>query len=81
MDYAGGTWRKTLKTSGWTDWIQIETSDGAQKKVDAHANKKDIHVTQSDKNKWNAGQIAKLTKDDGKRTQLANETDILAIFN
>ena len=79
MDYAGGTWRKTLKTSGWTDWIQIETSDGAQKKVDAHANKKDIHVTQSDKNKWNAGQIAKLTKDDGKRTQLANGTDILAL--
>ncbi|MCY7423547.1 MULTISPECIES: phage baseplate upper protein [Bacillus amyloliquefaciens group] len=79
MDYAGGTWRKTLKASGWTDWIQIETSDGAQKKVDAHANKTDIHVTQSDKNKWNASQIAKLTKDDGKRTQLANETDILAL--
>lgn len=32
MDYEGGTWRKTLKASGWSDWVQLETSEGAQKK-------------------------------------------------
>ncbi|MEC0385860.1 BppU family phage baseplate upper protein, partial [Bacillus velezensis] len=74
------TYVRSFSTEGvWSKWSQIETVTGAQAKVDAHANKKDIHVTQSDKNKWNAGQIAKLTKDDGKRTQLANETDILAL--
>ncbi|GIO08025.1 hypothetical protein J31TS6_40530 [Brevibacillus reuszeri] len=31
-----------------------ETPDGAQAKVDVHANNSEIHVTQADKNKWNA---------------------------
>ncbi|MEK4631476.1 MULTISPECIES: BppU family phage baseplate upper protein [Bacillus] len=37
------------------------------------------HISQAERDKWNDSQIAKLTKDDGKRTQLANETDILAL--
>ncbi|WP_346997135.1 hypothetical protein HUS59_11100 [Bacillus velezensis] len=74
------TYVRSLSTEGvWSDWSQIETVTGAQAKVDKHANKTDIHVTKFDKDKWNGGQIAKLTKDDGKRTQLANETDILSL--
>ncbi|MBY8913824.1 hypothetical protein KY305_13865 [Bacillus sp. YC2] len=34
MDEQGNTWRKTLHVSGWTDWIQIETAEGAKKKAD-----------------------------------------------
>ena len=51
----------------------------AKKDFDQHNQDQNRHVTKADKDKWNAGQIAKLTKDDGKRTQLANETDILAL--
>lgn len=38
-----------------------------------------IHITSTERDKWNGGQLAKLTKDDGKRTQLANGADILAL--
>ena len=64
MDYEGGTWRKTLKASGWTDWVQLETSEGAQK-VDAHTKQTDIHVTKAEKDTWNAGQLFKITADNG----------------
>ncbi|MEC1270499.1 pyocin knob domain-containing protein [Bacillus vallismortis] len=63
----------------WTPWIEIETVEGAQKKVDAHANKTDIHVSKSDKDKWNAAQLSKLTQDDGKRTRIPDGTDILSL--
>ncbi|ATX83821.1 MULTISPECIES: hypothetical protein [Bacillus amyloliquefaciens group] len=72
MDYEGGTWRKTLKASGWSDWVQLETSEGAQKKVDAHTNQTDIHVTKAEKDTWNAGQLFKITADNG--TQKINLT-------
>lgn len=72
MDYEGGTWRKTLKASVWTDWVQLETSEGAQKKVDAHAKQTDTHVTKADKDRWNAGQLFKITADNG--TQKINLT-------
>ncbi|MCX4077490.1 BppU family phage baseplate upper protein [Bacillus subtilis] len=97
----------------WTAWVELESTVGAQKKVDAHANRRDNphnvtkaqvgldkvenvqqatkqefdghnynsvrHITQIERDKWNGGQLAKLTKDDGKRTQLANGADILAL--
>ncbi|OIK22571.1 hypothetical protein [Bacillus amyloliquefaciens] len=72
MDYEGGTWRKTLKASVWTDWVQLETSEGAQKKVDTHAKQTDTHVTKADKDRWNAGQLFKITADNG--TQKINLT-------
>ncbi|MEK5084706.1 phage baseplate upper protein [Bacillus sp. FSL H8-0515] len=37
------------------------------------------HITQIERDKWNGGQLAKLTKDDGKRTQLADGADILTL--
>ncbi|OTQ89564.1 terminase [Bacillus subtilis subsp. subtilis] len=62
----------------WTPWIEMETEEGAQKKVDAHANKTDIHVTKSDKDKWNGAQLSKITADHGGVSIAANEgEDIL----
>ncbi|MED1818857.1 pyocin knob domain-containing protein, partial [Bacillus subtilis] len=97
----------------WTAWVELESTVGAQKKVDAHANRKDNphavtkaqvgldkvdnvqqaslaefnahnynsirHISQNERDKWNGGQLAKLTKDDGKRTQLADGADVLAL--
>ncbi|MED1819637.1 hypothetical protein P4V11_11985, partial [Bacillus subtilis] len=37
------------------------------------------HISQNERDKWNGGQLAKLTKDDGKRTQLADGADVLAL--
>ncbi|QOQ53508.1 BppU family phage baseplate upper protein [Bacillus amyloliquefaciens] len=37
----------------WTPWIELETTGGAQSKVNSHANTKEIHVTQADKDNWN----------------------------
>ncbi|QXP95483.1 BppU family phage baseplate upper protein (plasmid) [Bacillus velezensis] len=50
----GTLWRKSFVSGAWSDWIALETSTGAQQKVDAHANKGDIHVVQADKDKWNS---------------------------
>ncbi|MGQ9009064.1 hypothetical protein ACTXHP_12755 [Bacillus stercoris] len=72
------TYRKSLANSVWTDWIEIESTEGAQKKVDAHANQTDIHVTKSDKDKWNGSQLSKITADYGGVSIAANEgEDIL----
>ncbi|KLV15105.1 hypothetical protein ABW03_19165 [Bacillus altitudinis] len=59
------------------DLENIETKQGAQTKADAalktankytdeHANNKEIHVLQSDKDKWNNGQLFRLTQNNGK---------------
>ncbi|KXZ22307.1 pyocin knob domain-containing protein [Bacillus nakamurai] len=50
----------------WTPWIGLETISGAQEKIAAHASDKDIHVIKSDKDRWDAAQLFKLTSDDGK---------------
>ncbi|AHZ16271.1 MULTISPECIES: BppU family phage baseplate upper protein [Bacillus] len=70
---------KISGSDSWTSWREFESVEGAQSKVDVHADKTDIHVTKTEKDKWNGGQMTKLTKDDGKRTQLVNETDVLAL--
>ncbi|UHH06613.1 BppU family phage baseplate upper protein [Bacillus subtilis] len=62
----------------WTPWIEIETVEGAQKRVDAHANKTDIHVSKTEKDKWNGAQLSKITADHGGVSIAANEgEDIL----
>ncbi|PSA96449.1 terminase [Bacillus atrophaeus] len=61
----GGIWRKSLADGNWSDWIRFETGKSVQEKVEAHANKTDIHVTKADKDKWNGSQLAKLTQDSG----------------
>ncbi|MED4844063.1 phage baseplate upper protein [Bacillus atrophaeus] len=52
MGNDGSTWRVT-NSNGWKAWEQLETTSGSQSKVDAHANKTDIHVTTTDKESWN----------------------------
>lgn len=62
----------------WTPWIEIETVEGAQKRFDAHANKTDIHVSKTEKDKWNGAQLSKITADHGGVSIAANEgEDIL----
>ncbi|MCY8562219.1 BppU family phage baseplate upper protein [Bacillus sonorensis] len=63
----------------WTPWIEQETTKGAQDKVDTHAKNTTIHVTQSDKDKWNSGQLFKLTEDNGSRKLIADGTDLLTL--
>ncbi|MED1111133.1 BppU family phage baseplate upper protein [Bacillus pumilus] len=59
------------------DLEKIETKQGAQSKADAalasakkytdeHANNSEIHVVQADKDKWNNGQLYRLTQNNGK---------------
>ncbi len=49
---------KVASSESWTSWRELESVDGAQSKVDAHANRTDIHVVQADKDKWNSPWIA-----------------------
>ncbi|MEN7434009.1 hypothetical protein FH505_13500 [Bacillus velezensis] len=59
------TFRKSLANNVWSDWIELDNTEAVQKLVDAHANKKDIHVTQADKDMWNGAQLSKITNDNG----------------
>lgn len=43
--------------------------------MNAHAGKADIHVTQSDKDKWNNSQLFKVTADNGQAKINLSETD------
>ncbi|ASS63699.1 hypothetical protein CHN56_03241 [Bacillus velezensis] len=45
---------KVASSDSWTSWRELESVEGSQSKVDAHANKTDIHVVQADKDKWNS---------------------------
>ncbi len=48
------------------DLEALETKQGAQDKVEAHANNSEIHVVKADKDKWNNGQLYRLTQNNGK---------------
>lgn len=73
------TFRKSLANNVWTDWLELETTDGAQKKVDEHAKNSKVHITSAERSKWDAAQLTKLTRDDGKRTRIPDGTDILSL--
>ncbi|MBO3796844.1 BppU family phage baseplate upper protein [Bacillus subtilis] len=101
----------------WTAWVELESTVGAQKKVDAHANRKDNphgvtkaqvgldkvdnvqqaslaefnahnynairHISQNERDKWNGGQLTKITNDDGGVAFAVNEGEdmLQAIVN
>ncbi|TYS08374.1 terminase [Bacillus subtilis] len=69
------TYRKSLANNKWSDWVELENIEGAQEKVNVHAGKSDIHVTQSDKDQWNNSQIFKVTADNGQAKIYLSETD------
>lgn len=49
----------------WSTWVEQETAIGAQAKVDAHATDAVKHITAPERDKWNGGQLFKLTQDNG----------------
>ncbi|MGG4420038.1 terminase [Bacillus subtilis] len=51
----------------------------SQADFDAHLSNTKVHVSEGERNKWNAAQLIKLTGDDGKRIQLQDGTDILTL--
>lgn len=61
----GGFWRKSLVNGSWSDWIKYETEEGSIRRLAVHTDNKDIHVTKSDKDKWNGAQLFKITNDVG----------------
>ncbi|MCY7878956.1 terminase [Bacillus spizizenii] len=69
------TFRKSLANNKWSDWIELENTEGAQKKVNVHEGKSDIHVTLADKDKWNNSQLFKVTADNGQGKLYLSETD------
>ncbi|MEC1272682.1 terminase [Bacillus subtilis] len=69
------TFRKTLLNGIWSNWVELETTEGAQTKVNAHADISDIHVTQAEKDKWNNSQLFKITADNGQGKLYLSETD------
>lgn len=46
---------------------------------DTHNSDNTRHITAAERTKWNGGQLRKLTDDSGKRTQVANGTDLLTL--
>lgn len=60
------------------NWAAIESTGGAQLKVIDHAEDKILHITSSERTKWNGAQLTKITADHGGVTIAANEgEDIL----
>ncbi|MEC0405721.1 BppU family phage baseplate upper protein [Bacillus velezensis] len=49
----GSLWRKSLSSGAWSDWVNYETEQGSIKRLAAHSDNTDIHVTKDDKDKWN----------------------------
>ncbi|WP_421623611.1 hypothetical protein ACOR13_07875 [Bacillus velezensis] len=50
----GSLWRKSLSSGVWSDWVNYETEQGSIKRLAAHSDNTDIHVTKGDKDKWNS---------------------------
>uniref|UniRef100_UPI00403F1EA6 terminase n=1 Tax=Bacillus sp. FSL K6-1003 TaxID=2954675 RepID=UPI00403F1EA6 len=69
------TFRKSLANNKWSDWVELENTEGAQEKVNVHAGKSDIHVTQAEKDNWNNSQLFKVTADNGQAKINLSETD------
>ncbi|MCV4329154.1 hypothetical protein [Bacillus velezensis] len=49
----GSLWRKSLSSGVWSDWVNYETEQGSIKRLAAHSDNTDIHVTKDDKDRWN----------------------------
>ncbi|WP_241503619.1 phage baseplate upper protein [Bacillus safensis] len=63
-DFANVTYHNYLNNGSWRGWQRVLTEGD---------------LSQSDKDKWNNGQLYKLTNDSGKRSLLPNGTDILTL--
>lgn len=90
MTNDGGIWRKTLTGGEWSEWNAFETESGSKLKADQaetnaksytdnHTTNSSIHITNTERTKWNGAQLTKLTKDNGRRTWVPDGTDILSL--
>lgn len=63
----------------WSTWVEQETAIGAQAKVDTHAADAVKHITGPERDKWNGGQLFKLTANDGtvKQSGVKNLDEII----
>ncbi|UWD98893.1 hypothetical protein NX081_07850 [Bacillus velezensis] len=50
----GSLWRKSLSSGVWSDWVNYETEQGSIKRLAAHSDNTDIHVTKTDKDRWDS---------------------------
>lgn len=60
----------------WTNWSELETTAGAQAKVDAHAADAVKHITAPERAAWNGGQLWKLTESDGALQSISDSTPL-----
>lgn len=65
----------------WTNWSELETTTGAQAKVDAHAADAVKHITAPERDKWNGGQLWKLTESTGFSKYNASQDDADVLLN
>ncbi|MCY7892038.1 BppU family phage baseplate upper protein [Bacillus vallismortis] len=55
------------------NWYPVESTDGAQSKVNDHAKDSGIHITSTERTKWNGAQLSKITNDVGGVSFAVNE--------
>ena len=72
---------RSYNNSVWTAWVQLETTTGAQAKVDAHAADAVKHITTPERDKWNGGQLWKLTESTGFSKYNASQDDADVLLN
>lgn len=65
----------------WSTWLEQETTTGAQAKVDAHAADAVKHITAPERDKWNGGQLWKLTESTGFSKYNASQDDADVLLN
>lgn len=65
----------------WSTWLEQETTTGAQAKVDAHAADAVKHITTPERDKWNGGQLWKLTESTGFSKYNASQDDADVLLN
>lgn len=65
----------------WNAWNEYETVVGSQAKVDAHAADAVKHITAPERDKWNGGQLWKLTESTGFSKYNASQDDADVLLN
>ncbi|MEC1649333.1 hypothetical protein P9D95_22215, partial [Bacillus halotolerans] len=56
-----------------------DVKQASKSEFDTHNSDNTRHISAAERTKWNGGQLRKLTDDNGKRTQVANGTDLLTL--
>ncbi|PJZ00507.1 hypothetical protein CPT06_11860 [Bacillus vallismortis] len=66
MDVRGNAWWFYYNSNhNAINWYPVESTNGAQSKVNDHAKNSGIHITSTERTKWNSAQLSKITNDVG----------------